>query len=871
MALNFGIGFVIRATDLASGVLRRVTRGFGALGGSAQQASGVVAAAVGLMGTGIGALTIGLKGLRAAFGAAVEAGEFSQTVQFLGAITDRTGEALGELRQRAVDASLATQFSPTEAIQGLKRLVTGGLNAAKSMDALQSSLNLATIGNISVASASTALITGLNAFGREGLSAEQITDRFANIMAKTNFQATDFEAGLAVAAGTMSGFNQTLDTTLVSLGMMRNAGFVASRAATAVREATRRMAGNQSVMNRLTEMQIELFEEDGKTMRQLPDLIFDIEKAFKKMTPAQAQVAKMHIFGARGVAAFNVMTQQQIEVMQDGQKVMLQGADAVRHLMQTQLESAGQAQKIQDRILDTFEGQRRLIQGIVQGFRTELGEGLARFLKPAAKLVKEFAEAVVRVIGALPPQVKSAAVGLFVLGSAILAVAGAMSIFAAIAAISLPFMGVILPLVAGITVAFVAMLHAAVALAAGVGLLVARFSNFTSVAQFTETLSRKAGLLFDTLKQLFTLGGVKLELMQELKRAGNEGVLPLAVKIFGLVERLKDFFGALIGVFKGAAKHARMSGIIDQLGKSFSTVAEIIGFFTEESNDSLTNVQAWKVAGMRVGITLARMGLAALEVILRIKQLSDGFMSVFGPAVMIVVDAINLLVRGLLWVASIFTGGLSNDVDFHAQRWQFLGKVLGAFAAIKLFGVIAGFGLVKGIISKVALTWLPFLLGKVVALTRGIGLLSLVTSAAALPFLAVAAAIAAVAFAIQQVMQALDDPNQTVAAKLFGLGETEIGGELAGGGRRAAGRGIGAGLEKTEADGTVTSAREAAAAGAGGPNVAALDEDQLGQFMELLRANQQSDDRRGRDLKNTLERVVAAPAASGIFDNPEPF
>lgn len=371
MAANqFGIGFTVRATDLASGILRRVAGGFARMGGAARAAAGVVAAAVGAMAVGIGALSTGLAGLRAAFSAAVETGQFEQQVGFLGVVTGRTGVALDELRQRALDAAFATQFSPTEAIMGLKRLATGGLEAGEAMDALQQSLELATFTGISVEQASVAMITGLNAFRQEGLSASQVADKFANILARTNFQATDFESGFAVSAGTMSGFNQTMETTLITLGLMKNAGFAASRAATRVRQATLRIGGMEPVIKLLDKLGVERLDERGK-MRQLPAIIFDIEKALKKLDPTQAAIARSTIFGARAIEAFNVITNAQQKVVENGTTTILKGADAVAHLRK-EMQETGTSKAFQDAILDTFEGQRKLLEGIIQGLRQSL-------------------------------------------------------------------------------------------------------------------------------------------------------------------------------------------------------------------------------------------------------------------------------------------------------------------------------------------------------------------------------------------------------------------------------------------------------------------------------------------------------------------
>ncbi len=533
MAANtFGVGFTIRATDLASGVLRRVSGGFARMGNSARASAGIIAAAVASMGVGIAALSTGLAGLKGAFAAAVTAGEFAQNVGFLGVVTSRTGDALEELRTRALEASLATQFSPNEAILGLKRLATGGLEASEAMGALDQSLQLATFTGISVESASVAMITGLNAFRSEALTSAQVADKFANILANTNFQAADFERGFAVAAGTMSGFGQTMDTTLVSLGLMRNAGFAASRAATRIREATTRMTGSQSVINRLTKLGINIFKENGTTLKQMPHLIFEVEQALKKLSPEQAQVNKLAIFGKRGVGAYNVITQAQIKIIKDGVPTILKGADAFEHLIKRQAE-VGTSKAFQDAILNTFEGQRKLLRGVLQGLVTEVGEGFGRFLKPIVGVLKETLAAVVGVVNKLPQSLKIMAGGLFIAASLVLVFAGAISILSGIFIIAIPFMGIVLVMVAAMSAAFLAAAQFGAGLVGVMLLFATKFtSKFGTVAEFMENTARKAKLLAETLRQMFTLGGIKLDLLPELMAEQNAGVLGLAKRIF---------------------------------------------------------------------------------------------------------------------------------------------------------------------------------------------------------------------------------------------------------------------------------------------------------------------------------------------------
>jgi hypothetical protein len=122
------------------------------------------------------------------------------------------------LREAAINAGIETQFSPTEAIQGLTSLATAGQTAAQATRTLIPVLDLAagSLGQLGVASAAEAVVGTLNAYGMTADQAAGVTDRLLRITQLTNFQTRDFEAGLAKAAATGAVFNQGLNRPMTS-------------------------------------------------------------------------------------------------------------------------------------------------------------------------------------------------------------------------------------------------------------------------------------------------------------------------------------------------------------------------------------------------------------------------------------------------------------------------------------------------------------------------------------------------------------------------------------------------------------------------------------------------------------------------------
>ncbi|MGN6108839.1 MAG: phage tail tape measure protein, partial [Kofleriaceae bacterium] len=134
MGLNsLGLGFVFTARDLASGKLEALERRFASLDdrvtGGTQRITGSFRA----LGMGLASLTAGAVVAASAFMLADAAGKFEQSVAAVGAVAGATASELGALKDAAIDAGLATQFSPTEATLGLRELAQAGFSASESI------------------------------------------------------------------------------------------------------------------------------------------------------------------------------------------------------------------------------------------------------------------------------------------------------------------------------------------------------------------------------------------------------------------------------------------------------------------------------------------------------------------------------------------------------------------------------------------------------------------------------------------------------------------------------------------------------------------------------------------------------------------
>lgn len=182
---SMGLGFVFTARDLASARLQTLReRNFMSLDQRVGLGTEKITSSFRDWGVGLSVMTVGAAMVGGAFALADKAAQFEQAIAAVGAVSGATrDEKYGQLREAAIDAGIATQFSPTEATVGLKELAQAGFNAQESMKLLIPVLDLAggSLGELAPAQAAGLASQALKAFGisadEAGLAVDQCSRR----------------------------------------------------------------------------------------------------------------------------------------------------------------------------------------------------------------------------------------------------------------------------------------------------------------------------------------------------------------------------------------------------------------------------------------------------------------------------------------------------------------------------------------------------------------------------------------------------------------------------------------------------------------------------------------------------------------------
>lgn len=724
-----GLGFLFTAKDLASGIMTKVQGNFNKVADQATKKSASMKQAFAQTGMGLAMMGVGIVGLAAGFEAANKFGEFEQGLAGVRAVMRASDKDFQKLRDSALDAGIATQFTPVEAVEGLTELATAGQTATQAVATLIPVLDLSagSLGKLGVAGAAQAVVGTLNSYALTADHAADVTDRLLRITELSNFQAKDFESGLAKAAAKGGVFNQSLNDVLITMGLLRNRNIDASSASTAYGEALRRLATDSHASKAAQQAGVDIYEKGTGKFRQLVDITQDFADKTANMTDKQRNAIAVQAFGARGLLTFAAIQKAQFTQTENGITTTYKGAEAIAHMRKTMEGASGSAARFRSALLDTFQGQKTLLHGSLVTLGIVAGEGFAQAFRPIIEGVIFGINMLIRVIKATPAPLKQFFAALWILTSTLIAVVGAiLTVNAAMTFLGITVGGIL----SGVAEAASPVIGALALLALGfVALRYAYEENLGGLADMSRKSFAEIRLAWDGLSQLFSQGGFSGSVREELNKAGNEGVRDFAITVYVWAERIKNFFKGISTGFGDSLRENE--GIFTEFRESLQLLGTMLSRLFDTGVDVDQNRQKWSSWGESGKSTGRVLGEAALEIVRGLTWVIVGIAHViqffdYLSDTLEDVGPFNAIKDSLKDVGKAFDelSGKTDDSADDSETWQvtwlqavrvvggvFRG-VLAPIAAI-IGGVADAFVTINGIVNELFGT----ILNSVVALT----------------------------------------------------------------------------------------------------------------------------------------------------------
>lgn len=295
------------------------------------------------------AAAVGFAGAVAVVGAS-----FEQQMATVAAITGATGEQMAALTDKARELGRSTEFTATQAGQGLEALARAGFSVEDSITASNAALLMAGTLQSDLGESTELLAATVKQFGLDASDAARITDVFSLAARKSLFDFSSLREAMKYAGTAGAAFGMTLEETTASVAAFRNLGLEGSMAGTNFRMALTAAATE-------TDRAAKALDKYGLTFR-------DINPEVNSFADIIDVVANMSITATDAVEIFG---RTGANITQIAANVRA-GKEDIRGLTETLQNSAGSAADMYEALGQSVAFNFKLTVSALQDFLIEV-------------------------------------------------------------------------------------------------------------------------------------------------------------------------------------------------------------------------------------------------------------------------------------------------------------------------------------------------------------------------------------------------------------------------------------------------------------------------------------------------------------------
>lgn len=204
---------------------------------------------------------------------------------------------LAAMEEKVRAVGMSTSFTATQTADGLNELAMAGLNSGNAMLALKPALDLALIGNVSMAESANIATNVLMTFGMQARELSEVVDVMAAAASNSNTNIQELASALSYAGPAAATAGVSLRDTVAAIETMSNSGIKASRAGTALRKLFVSMLNpTKKGAAMMDQYGISVLDAEGKT-RGLTDIIGQMSTALKDLPGAERLSAIQNLVG----------------------------------------------------------------------------------------------------------------------------------------------------------------------------------------------------------------------------------------------------------------------------------------------------------------------------------------------------------------------------------------------------------------------------------------------------------------------------------------------------------------------------------------------------------------------------------------------
>lgn len=333
---------------------------------------------------------------------------FESDMAKVAAVSRASDEQLKQLTATARKLGAETQWSASEAAQGMQYLAMAGFKTNEIIETMPGMLNLASAGAIDLASASDIASNILTGFGLSASDMNRVGDVLTNTFTQSNTTLQGLGATMKYAAPVAKAMGVSIEQAAAMAGKLGDAGIQGEMAGTTLRSVLLRLsAPSEKAAVALDALGVKTTDANGK-MKSFPAILKELNAAMSGMSESARANFTKTIFETEAMSGALVLMEQA-------------GSGALDKFIGA-VQDVGSAESVASKQIDNLKGDVTILNSAMQEMALKIYDSV----KPALRAFAQQATEIVTRIGAWAKENPG-------LVQKIVAVAGAVAAFTAAA------------------------------------------------------------------------------------------------------------------------------------------------------------------------------------------------------------------------------------------------------------------------------------------------------------------------------------------------------------------------------------------------------------------------------------------------------
>ena len=309
--------------------------------------------------------------------------DYEDTMARVQGVTQTTGKEFEAIKNKAREMGAQTRYSATEAGEAMIEMGQQGWSASQIVSGVKDVLNLATVGNISLADSAELVTNTMNALGiqvdKDGKNVQQFADVVAQASVKSGTNVSQFAEAMVNVGSTAGALKIPLEDVATGIGIMGNNMIKGATAGTSMKTFLANMVNPTKQMSGC----LEEYNLEGARQKILNgDLVGgykDMAKNLENLTDAEKTQVAAVLAGKEGMAGL-------LAIIGKGEK-------PIRELEQAIKDSENVAQHMADTFDNTLKGKMMSISSAIQEKVLQAFDGLKPAILEASDALLDFMRA----------------------------------------------------------------------------------------------------------------------------------------------------------------------------------------------------------------------------------------------------------------------------------------------------------------------------------------------------------------------------------------------------------------------------------------------------------------------------------------------